>query len=94
MSIFTDGRMIDKVKCREKERDEPWMGCWIVREIDINHVMSQLGIQPNQWQELHDQQNQQNEVERTYVIDPSIETSQLLNDPRAIKFNLNIHVKL
>ncbi|MDQ0876723.1 hypothetical protein QFZ77_005382 [Paenibacillus sp. V4I3] len=65
-----------------------------MREIDINHVMSQLGIQPNQWQELQDKQNQQNEVERTYAIDPRIETSQLLNDPHAIKFNLNIHMKL
>lgn len=68
-----------------------------MREIDINHVMSQLGIQPIQWQELQDQQDkkdQQDEVERTRVIDPSMETSQLLNDPYAIKFHLDIHVKL
>ncbi|WP_171648549.1 hypothetical protein [Paenibacillus phytorum] len=46
-----------------------------MREIDINHVMSQLGIQPTQWHELRDQQEQQDEVERTCVIDTSIETS-------------------
>jgi hypothetical protein len=75
MSIFTDGSLTDKVKCRQKERDKPGWGVGIVREIDINHVMSQLGIQPTQWQELRDQQEQQDEVERTCVIDTSIETS-------------------
>lgn len=68
-----------------------------MREIDINHVMSQLGIQPIQWQELQDQQNkknQQDEVERNGTVDPSLETSPLLNDPYAIKFHLDIHVKL
>lgn len=75
MYIFTDGKMTDKVKCRQKERDKHGWGVGIVREIDINHVMSQLGIQPIQWQELRDQQDQQDEVERTCVIDTSIETS-------------------
>lgn len=77
MSIFTDGRMTDKVKCRQKKETYHGWSVGIVREIDINHVMSQLGIQPIQWQELQDQQNQQNEVKCTSVIDPSIETSQL-----------------
>ncbi len=63
MSIFTDGRMTDKVKYRQKKETNRGWGVGIVREIDINHVMSQLGIQPNQWQELQDKQNQQNEVE-------------------------------
>ena len=65
-----------------------------MREIDINHVMSQLGIQLIQWQELQDQQNQQNEVKYTSAIDPSFETSQPHNDPYAIKFHLDLNVKL
>ncbi|WP_156410902.1 hypothetical protein [Paenibacillus sp. Soil787] len=65
-----------------------------MREIDINHVMSQLGIQPIQWQELQDQQNQQNEVTRTSVVNPSIEASQPHNDSYAIKFHMDLNVKL
>lgn len=94
MSIFTDGRMTDKVKCRQKKETNHGWGVGILREIDINHVMSQLGIQPIQWQELQNQQNQQNEVKCSTVIDPSIETSHPHNDSYAIKFHLDLNVKL
>ncbi|WP_175532055.1 hypothetical protein [Paenibacillus sp. yr247] len=43
-------------------------------EIDINHVMSQLGIQPIQLQKWQSEQAQEDEVERTCLVDPTIET--------------------
>ncbi|WP_261305832.1 hypothetical protein [Paenibacillus andongensis] len=83
--------MTDKVKCRQKKETNHGWGVGIVREIDIYHVMSQLGIQPTQWQELQDQQN---EVKCTNIIAPSIEISQPHNDPYDIKFHLDLNVKL
>jgi hypothetical protein len=46
-----------------------------MREIDINHVMNQLGIQPIQLQKWQSEQAKEVEVESTYHdVDPTIET--------------------
>ncbi|TXK85800.1 hypothetical protein [Paenibacillus sp. N3.4] len=45
-----------------------------MREIDINHVMNQLGIQPIQLQRWQTEQAKQAAVDRACLLEASIET--------------------
>lgn len=63
-----------------------------MREIDIQHVMSGLGIQQIAWQRWQSKQMNEVEEESTCRIDPK--PCHLLNNPHAFKFHFHIHMEL
>lgn len=84
--------MTDKVKnIQEKETNRGW-GVGKMREIDIQHVMSGLGIQQIAWQRWQSKQMNENEVDRTYKCEPK--PCLLLNNPHTAKFHFHIHMEI